>query len=286
MFISAMNNDFDKLIFSFAYNMTGDYDASRDVVQDIKLKFLETPIPDNIADTKNYIIRATINHCINNLRREKKIRYVGTWLPEPFTDAVEKMTEQSKFERNNLLCYELAFLMEQLSPTERAVFVLREAFDFDHKDIANALSISIDNSRQLLKRAKEKVSDRKHKTISNDQSLEIAKQFVKYISEGKLQDLINLFNDDISIIGDGGGKAPSITQTLFGKENVAQFLIKILANRHFTATFQFTNVLSQPAIAVYNNGQCVFVQILSLNLNKISQVFAVLNPDKLKAFEK
>jgi RNA polymerase sigma-70 factor (ECF subfamily) len=281
-----MNNDFDKLIFSVAYNMTGDYDTSKDVVQDINLKFLETPISDNIADIKNYIIRTTVNHCINNLQRQKKLRYVGTWLPEPFKNDLEKTLAQTKFERNNLLCYELAFLMEQLSPTERAVFVLREAFDFDHKDISEALGISSDNSRQLLKRAKVKVADRKHKTIFNDQSLEIAKQFVEYISEGKLQDLISLFNDDISIIGDGGGKAPSIIQTLFGKENVAQFLIKIFGNRHFTPTFQFTEILSQPAIVVCNNGESVLVQVLSLNGNKISQVFAVLNPDKLMAFKK
>jgi RNA polymerase sigma-70 factor (ECF subfamily) len=282
----TMSNDFDKLIFSFAYNMTGDYETSKDVVQDINLKLLETPIPDNITDIKNYIIRTTVNHCINNLKRQKKMQYAGTWLPEPFTSDNEKMPEQTKFERNNLLCYELAFLMEQLSSTERAVFVLREAFDFNHKDIAEALGVSTDNSRQLLKRAKEKVANRKHKTISNEQSLEIAKQFVNYISEGKLQDLIDLFNEDISIIGDGGGKVPSIVQTLFGKENVALFLLRIFGNRHFTPTFQLTNILSQPAIVVYNNSQCVFVQVLSLNDNKISQVFAVLNPDKLMAFKK
>jgi len=263
----------------------GDYNGSKDVVQDIHLKFIETPIPDNISDKKNYIIKTTVNHCLNILQRQKKFTYVGTWLPEPIITNNPIDLNSTKFERSNLLTYELAFLMEQLTPTERAVFVLREAFDFDHKEIAEAISISPDNSRQLLKRTKEKIAHRKHNTISDQRSLETAKQFVHYISEGKLEELIALFNDDISIIGDGGGKVPAISQAIYGKEHVAKFLLNIFSNKHFSPFFQLTEILSQPAIVVSHNGVCAFVQVLSLSENKISQIFAVLNPDKLSAFK-
>ena len=275
----------DKLIFSVAYNMTGDYETARDVVQDINLKFLEKPISDKISDRRNYVIRTTINHCLNLKKKEQRLQYIGTWLPEPIVVGEERALQQYNFEQSNLLCYELAFLVEQLSPTERAVFVLREAFDFQHKEIAEAINISVDNSRQLYKRAKEKVSNLKHKAVSDSASLEVAKQFVDHISKGNISGLIAVFNDDISIIGDGGGKAPAITKPLFGKEQVAQFFFKLMSNQNYSPVFSFTQILSQPAVIIHLNGEIVCVQVLSLHDNKISQIFAVLNPDKLIAFE-
>src|SRR5690606_12726980 len=136
--------NFDKLIFSVAYNMTGDYETTKDVVQDVNLKFLEQPIPDAIADKRNYIIRTTISHCLNLKKKEQRLQYKGLWLPEPIVTNWET-DHQATLENKNLLSYELAFLVEQLSPTERAVFVLREAFDFNHKDIAEAIGISAEN---------------------------------------------------------------------------------------------------------------------------------------------
>lgn len=266
--------------------MTGDLETTRDVVQDINLKFLETPIAETVYDKRNYIIRTTINHCLNLKRKEQRLQYVGTWLPEPIAAGREVTIDHTKFEENNLLCYELAFLMERLTATERGVFVLREAFDFDHKEIAEAINISADNSRQLLKRAKEKVANVKHKSVFNSASLEIAKQFIHHITQGNITELIKLFNEDISIIGDGGGKAPAITKPIFGKEQVARFFFKLISNKNYSPVFSFTEILSQPAILIHLNSEIVCVQVLSLSENKISQVFAVLNPDKLMAFKK
>lgn len=273
--------DFEKLIFSIAYNMTGDYETSRDVVQDINLKFLENPIAESIADKKNYMIRTTINHCLNLKKKEQRLQYTGTWLPEPIISSGERTVDHSKFEEHNLLSYELAFLMEKLSLTERAVFVLREAFDFDHKEIAEAINISADNSRQLYKRAKEKVANLKHRSLSDAASLEVAEKFVSLITQGNIEGLIAIFNDDIAVIGDGGGKAPAILQPIFGKEPAALFFSKLSGNKYYNPVFSFTEILSQPAIVIQQNGEIICVQILSLYENKISQVFAVLNPDKL-----
>lgn len=276
---------FDELIFSVAYNMTGDYETTRDIVQDINLKFLENPIPDTIADKRNYVVRATINHCLNLKKRNERLQYTGIWLPEPIVSSREGTGHTSKFEAHNLLSYELAFLMEQLSLTERAVFVLREAFDFDHKEIAEAIHISPANSRQLFKRAKEKVANLRHKSISDATSLEVAKKFVSLISQGNIDALIAVFNDDIAIFGDGGGKAPAITHPIFGKESVAQFMLKLFGNKAYSPAFSFTEVLSQPAIVIHLNGEIICVQVLSLQNSKISQVFAIVNPDKLASFK-
>ncbi|NII84208.1 sigma-70 family RNA polymerase sigma factor [Pedobacter riviphilus] len=276
---------FDKLIFSIAYDMTGDYETSKDVVQDINLKFLESPIAEIVADKRNYVIRTTINHCLNLKKREQRLAYTGSWLPEPIVSGREQTIHHSKFEEHNSLCYELIFLLEQLSLTERAVFVLREAFDFDHKEIAEAINISSANSRQLFKRAKEKVANLKHNSISDATSIAVAKKFVSLISNGEIEELIAIFNDNISIIGDGGGKAPAIAKPIFGKQAVAQFMVKLFSNKNYSPTFSFTEILSQPAIVIYINGEIICVQVLSLQENKISQVFAVINPDKLTHFD-
>lgn len=265
--------------------MTGDYERARDVVQDINLKFLEKPIGDKISDERNYVIRTTINHCLNVQKKEQRLQYIGTWLPEPIVAGEERADQQSNFEQSNLLCYELAFLMEKLSPTERAVFVLREAFDFEHKEIAEAINISADNSRQLYKRAKEKVANLKHKSVSNAASFDVAQKFVSIINQGNIEQLIAVFNDDISIIGDGGGKAPAITKPLFGKEQVAQFFFKLIKNQNQSPVFYLAEILSQPALIIYLSAKIVCVQVLSLFENKISKIFAVLNPDKLIAFQ-
>jgi RNA polymerase sigma-70 factor, ECF subfamily len=277
--------NFDKLIFSVAYNMTGDYERTRDVVQDINLKFLETPIAETVTDKKNYVIRATINYCISLKKKEQRLQYIGTWLPEPIVSDREKRIDATRFEETNLLSYEMAFLMEQLSPTERAVFVLREAFDFGHKEIAEAINISTDNSRQLLKRAKEKVANLKHKSVVEPAALKIAKEFISLISQGNITGLIKLFNDDISVIGDGGGKAPAITKPIFGKEQVAQFFLKLISNKKYSPVFSYTEVLSQPAIVIHNDGELVCVQVLSISEDKISLVFSIVNPDKFLAFK-
>lgn len=293
---SRQNINFDELIFSVAYNMTADFESARDIVQDINLKFLENPIPENISDKRNYVIRTTINLCLNLRRKEQRMKYIGPWLPEPFMSTIDKTNQHSTFEEKNLLCYELAFLMERLSPIERAVFVLREAFDFDHKEIAEAINISVENSRQILKRAKAKVSNLKHQPVSDSVSLEIAQQFMTHISEGSVNELIALFNKDISIIGDGGGKAPAIKKPIFGQEPVAAFFMNINRNMDFflkrygnkegTFEYVFTKILSQSAILIHLQGEIVCILILSLQENRISQIFSVLNPDKLFHFQK
>lgn len=278
--------DFDPLIFSVAYNMTGNYETARDVVQDIMVKFLEHPIPETITDKRNYVIRTTINHCLNLKKRENRLQYAGLWLPEPVYTNSESADPHDQFEKRNLLCYELAFLVEQLPPTERAVFVLRKAFDFNHKEIAEAIDISVDNSRQLFRRAKEKVSSLKHVSISDPASLQMAENFITLIKEGNIQALIALFNDEISLLADSGGKAPAIAKPLFGKQSVAQFFLKLISNKAYHPVFSFTRVLSQPAIVIELNGEVICIQILSLKNDKISQIFAVLNPDKLASFKK
>lgn len=278
--------DLDKLIFSIAYNMTGEYETARDVVQDVNMKFLENPISDTITDQRNYVIRTTINHCLNLKKKEQRLQYVGTWLPEPVATDRERTIHHSEFEERNLLCYELAFLMELLSPTERAVFVLRTAYDFSHKEIADAIDISPDNARQLLKRAKEKIKSPKHTITPKAISIDMAKKIVAHISQGSTNQLISLFNDDICVIGDGGGKAPAARKPIFGKEFIAHSYLKLFDDKEISPIISYAEILSQPAMVVHIDDKIVSVQIFSVSESKVSKIFSITNPDKIAHLKK
>lgn len=264
--------------------MTGHAETAKDVVQDLRVKFLEHPITEAVHAKRNYVIRTTINHCLNLKKRESRLHYTGLWLPEPVITGGGDRDPHVSFEQGNLLSYELAFLMEQLTPAERAVFVLREAFDFNHKEISESLDISTDNSRQLLARARQKVGRISRHVPPGSASLAIAERFVTLITQGDTEALIALFTEDISLVADSGGKAPAISGPLYGAGAVARFFIKLVAIKAYQPRFSFTSVLSHPAVVIRLEEEIIAVEVLSVEGRKIARIFAVLNPDKLAGF--
>ena len=142
--------DYQSILFPYAYNILGSAEDAKDAVQDVVLRYTLKDIqPEN---EKNYLIKGVINQAIN-IKREKKRRQPGdTWLPEP----VSTETSDLGLELRELVSYPLLFLLERLGPKERVVFILKEAFAYTHEEIAEVLSITIENSRKLLSRAHKK----------------------------------------------------------------------------------------------------------------------------------
>lgn len=276
--------DLQNLLFSVAYNMTGSAETAKDVVQDVSLKLLEKPLPQAVENPRSYILKTAINHCLNLRQQEARAAYKGPWLPGPPANQPTPDNSVARYETRNLLTYELAFLMERLTPTERAVFVLREAFDLPHAEIAEALDLSPENARQLLRRAKTKVAGLRHDAAPNE-ALAAAQKLVALISGGDLDGLISLFHDDIVLTGDGGGKAPALAKPLSGKPAVASFFIKLFHHSGIVPGFHFTQVLSQPAVLITVDGKLICAMTLSVSGNKIARIFNVLNPDKLTELE-
>ena len=145
------------LLTTYAYNIIGTYEDAKDIVQDAYLKFMSID-EEKIENKKAYLVRTVINLAINFKNRQKKIvaQYPGPWLPEPIA------TEDADLpiNRKEVLTYSLMVLLEKLNARQRAVFILREAFDYDHEEIAETLSISVENSRKLLSRAKDQLQSR------------------------------------------------------------------------------------------------------------------------------
>lgn len=268
------------LLTTYAYNILGSVDAAKDVVQDAYLKFLQID-NDAITDKKAYLVRMVINLSINQKKRQKKIvtDYTGQWLPEP---VATEMADTSLL-RKEVLSYSLMVLMEKLNPKQRAVFILNEAFEYDHEEIARVLDITVENSRKILSRAKallhtdSPVPEKKVPADYLDKYLEV-------IRAGDTSRLEQLLTQDIAVVSDGGGKVAAFMNPILGRESVMALLRGVHKKFYNQLRMEKTLINHQPAIFYYDeNDQLVTCEILSLSPDGyIENIFYMRNPDKLK----
>jgi RNA polymerase sigma factor (sigma-70 family) len=267
------------LLTTYAYNILGSIDEAYDVVQDVYLKFLQLK-RDDIEDQKAYLVRMAINLSINRKKQQKKMvaDYPGEWLPEPV--ATEKA--DTALLRKDVLSYSLMVLLEKLNPKQRAVFILNEAFEYDHEEIARVLDISPENSRKILSRAKAIL----HTDIPVTEKRAPADYLDKYmdvIRKGDIKRLEQLLTQDITITSDGGGKASAFMNQILGRESVMALLLGLHKKFYHSVRIEQRTINHQPALFYYdNNDQLVTCQVFSLSDGHIDNIFFIRNPDKLK----
>ena len=275
-------NELRPLLTTYAYNILGSREEAKDVVQDAYLKFMAVD-SDRIEDKKAYLVRTVINLSINAKNRQQKIRadYPGTWLPEP----VAEERADTGILKNEVLSYSLMVLLEKLNPKQRAVFILKEAFDYDHEEIAEVLDISTDNSRKLLSRAKEQL----HKgTVVAHKPADTAylDKYLAVIRKGDTHQLEQLLHDEVSLTSDGGGKAVAAVNPLFGISSVSKFLAGIFAKNYSATLIEKGTVNHQPALFYYHEGKLVTCQIFTIENDTITSMYFMRNPDKLASLQK
>lgn len=270
-------------LLPFAYNILGDGMAAEDVVQEVLNNYFIKP-NDHVEKPGNYLIRAVINKSINQkkLLRSQKEQYPGEWLPAPvFTEE----SIYSKADQHQILNYSLLVLLERLNPRERAVFILKETFDFRHQEIAEILDIETENSRQILKRAKQKLDQELKKPFPvREESASILRELSEAILKADVEKVKNLLSDDIQSISDGGPNARAARNILRGTHRVYKFLHAIYHKYSPEgATIRFDYVNHHPAI-IYSKQGVVF-RCLTIEIKEgiIEKIFIIVNPDKLKA---
>ncbi|EAY30355.1 sigma-70 family RNA polymerase sigma factor [Microscilla marina] len=266
------------LIISVAYSILGSYSDAEDVAQDVTEKWLQLDTT-HVTNQKNYLIRLTVNHCLNHQQRQQRLQYKGQWLPEPVNNALLETSQT--FELQDLLSYELATQLSRLSPYERAAFILKEAFELNHHEIAEIIDKTPDNTRQIFSRAKAKVNQYKAPVAASVTDKNKALQFALHIQQGDLEQLIALFKDDIQVFSDGGGKVTAARVPIIGAQKVANFYIKLGKNAPDNTRVVYDTVLGHPALLLYRASQLTGVVILSIHQGKIRRIYSVLNPDKL-----
>ena len=208
------------LLVTYAYNILGSYEEAKDVVQDVLLERL-TSNGYGIRNERAYLVRSVMNRAINVKNRQKKLLsgYPGQWLPQP----VPTEGPDYNLHQKDILSYSLMVLLEKLDARQRAVFILKEAFDYDHEDIAQVLDISVENSRKILSRARKELQTRRE-AVNPKTPDHYLDKYIDIIRNGDMKELQQLLSDDIVLVSDGGGKAVAALHPVVGKESALLFL--------------------------------------------------------------
>jgi RNA polymerase sigma-70 factor (ECF subfamily) len=270
------------LLTSYAYNILGSYEDAKDVVQDVLLEMINRPGAD-IQNEKAYLIRSVINRAINARNKLQKMQsgYPGNWLPEP----VAAETADGDLNQKDILSYSLMVLLEKLDAKQRAVFILKEAFNYDHEEIAEVLDISVENSRKILSRSRA--------ILHNEPISEVVKtpanslnKYMDVIRSRDIKKLEQLLSDDVVVVSDGGGKARTAINPLVGIESASLFIYAMHNKYYEDRLIMHGMVNHDPALFYYVDGQLVNCQIFEWRNEKIHRVYFVRNPDKLVALSK
>lgn len=270
------------LLTTYAYNILGSLDEAKDVVQDAYLKFMQLDRQD-IEDQKAYLVRMVINLSINQKKRQRRIvaDYPGEWLPEPV--ATEKA--DTGILRKEVLSYSLMVLLEKLNPRQRAVFILNEAFDYDHEEIAEVLGITAENSRKILSRARTQLRTETPVAEKSVPSGYLDK-YLHVIRDGDTERLEKLLAEDIAVISDGGGKVTAFVKPVLGRKSVISLLMGVFHKFYNKIRIEKKMINHQPALYYYDeNNKLVTCQIFTLKDGQVENVFFIRNPDKLKNLE-
>lgn len=265
----------------YAYNITGSYEDARDVVQDVYLEVMKKP-EEEIENKKAYLTRSVINRAINWKKKQQKFvsEYPGPWLPEPV--ATEKA--DSTLEQTDILNYSMMVLLEKLNAQQRAVFILKEAFEYGHDEIASLLQITEENSRKILSRAKKELAVR---AVHHERkvSTEYLHKYVEVLRNRDLKRLEQLLSEEITLISDGGGKAVAAMKPVIGREHVMAFVVGIYEKFYTSCRFEEGAVNHQPALFYYVNDELVTCQIFIVENDVITYMYFMRNPLKLKALQ-
>jgi RNA polymerase sigma-70 factor (ECF subfamily) len=273
--------------FAIAYRMLGSVSEAEDVVQEGLLRLHQSlERGESIDSPPAYLATVVTRLAIDELRsaRARRETYVGEWMPEPLvTDDRDDPARQA--ETADSLSMAFLVLLESLSPEQRAVFLLREVFDYPYDRIAEMVGRSEDATRQIAVRARRHVDAGKPRfEADRERRDELADRFFDAVMEGELSGLEALLTEDVELHGDGGGKAPALARAIHGRDHVAKTLVawRKAGALFGGAWFERTEVNGQAgAVAHSGDGRIFAVLTLDIAEGRVQAVRSVVNPEKL-----
>ena len=277
-------------LFAIAYRMLGSAMDAEDMVQETYLRYQTTP-PETIGSLKAFLTTIITRLCMDQLHlaRRKRELYVGPWLPEPINTAmtVEAIDPQERVDTEETISLAFLMLMEQLQPFERAVFLLREVFEYDYADIASFLGKSEAACRQSFSRAKKHLADHRPRFHAPaDTQKQLLTGFQLAIQAGEMSPLMNLLAEDVTFWGDGGGKVKgAATRPITGRVEVARFFLQtgnvFRSSLPEDARVELAEVNRQPALVIRSGERAISVLTIEVEAGYIQTIRVVANPDKL-----
>ena len=276
---------------AIAYRLLGSSSEAEDAVQDTFLRWQAADV-DRIEVPEAWLTKVLTNLCLNQLTsaRARRETYVGQWLPEPLLAGDPMLGPADTAEQRESVSYAVLTLMERLSPNERAVYVLREAFGYPHGEIAEILDITEAASQQIFHRAKKHIADGKARTEIDDAAARrIVEEFLAAATTGRTEPLVRLLTADAFSIGDGGGKVPARATAFEGALAVAKFMRGLFkpsaAKRAIVGgspDIYATTANGEPAIVAVVDGRVIGILCLEITADGIAAFRNQVNPDKLE----
>ncbi len=285
--MTVRTEDFERhrsLLYSITYRMLGSVTDAEDIVQEAYLRWQEAPETE-VRSPKSYLSAVVTRLSIDRLRsaRARREEYVGPWLPEPL---VSERAEDAggTTELDESLSMAFLVLFESLNPVERAVFLLREVFDYDYEEISRIVGKSEDNCRQIAHRARQSVAARRPRfERSPEQEERLTERFVEACVSGDMEGLIGLLSEDVTLWSDGGGKVAAAPYPIHGPERVARFLLGVLRTVPPGFSARPVRVNGGPGVVGYVDGHPTGVVALDVADERLRSVHIVVNPDKQRA---
>jgi RNA polymerase sigma-70 factor (ECF subfamily) len=272
------------LLFTVAYEMLGSAADAEDVLQETWLRWVKVDL-EQVTDQRAYLVRITTRQALNRLRtlKRRKEAYVGSWLPEPLLTAPDVAEDVELAESVSMA---MMLVLETLSPTERAVFVLREVFDVGYDEIAAAVDKSPAAVRQIAHRARRHVDARRpREAVSASDTRAAMDSFQRAIETRDLQGLLDVLAPGVVLVGDGGGVKQAALRPVIGADKVARFGLGGLGKVRGVITSERTVINGNPALVMRLNGEIDGVMAMRVEDARITGLYYVRNPEKLTRIE-
>jgi RNA polymerase sigma-70 factor (ECF subfamily) len=266
-------------LFGIAYRMLGSRTEAEDIVQDVWLRWQRYD-RSTVIDPAAFLATTTTRLCINALQsaRARRETYIGPWLPEPVDTTADPVLGA---ERGEALELATLMLLEKLTPTERAAYVLREAFGYPYAQIGEVLQIHEDNARQLVARARKHIAAERRAPVDSAQQKRLLEALVAAARQGDLQRLERLLAEDVVSYTDGNGMRGASRVPVHGRQTVSKFL------RAFAPAFWPGTVLTwidangSPSVRISRDGIVIGLLAISASVDRIDRLMWVLSRDKL-----
>lgn len=266
-------------LFGIAYRMLGSAAEAEDLVQDVWMRWQSTD-RKTVQDAPAYLATITTRLAINVVQsaRSRREEYFGIWLPEPVDTSADPALGAL---RSEALEFAVLLLLERLAPTERAAYILREAFDYPYDEIGEILRVSEANARQLVTRARKHIAEGRRRRVDVVEQRRLLDTFIAAAQKGELASLEALFTSDVVSYSDGGGLVRAAGKPIIGRERVARFISAAATHFWRGVTVSVVEANGQGCALISRDGTVVALITIDASEEGIDQIMWMLRPSKL-----
>ena len=269
-------------LFNLAYRMLSQVQAAEDAVQDAYLRWRSVD-PAAVDDPGAYLTTILTRLCLDELSsaRAERETYTGPWLPEPVVEPMDRPDRAT--EQSDAVSLALLVVLETLPPRQRAVYVLREAFDLPYAKIAEIVDEREAYCRKLAQRAREKIDEQDVETDARpEEQAQLIDTLISAVEDGDAETVAQTLAEDAVVTSDGGGKVTAARRPVEGRDHITRFMLGIAEQAPDDLAVEYILVNGRPGLLATVDGEPQSVWFFHVRDGQIQSAYAVLNPDKLR----